>query len=71
MVERTEFIRELRRLGYSYKETKKRVDLWRKKGDTHKVLLPRRDLLTISYVRTTLKQIGCSDEEIEAFIKGE
>jgi hypothetical protein len=68
MVTRESFINKLRELGYTYKRPQKRTELWRKRGGTHLVFLPSRDLLTEEYVSSTLRQTGCSEEEIRAFL---
>ena len=68
MIERHQFIAKLRELGYSYKKDTKRGQLYRKTGGTHRVWLPSTKLLDPVYVRSTLNQIECSPEDIEAFI---
>jgi hypothetical protein len=61
-------INKLRELGYSFHERKKRVEIWRRSGSTHRVLLDTRKILSELYVRTTLGYCGISRNEIEEFI---
>lgn len=70
MVRREAFINKIRELNYTYKRRQKRTELWRKRGGTHFILLPMRDLLTEEYVTSTLRQAGLSDDEIKTFIAG-
>ena len=55
-------------MGYVYKSTQKRTYLYRKTGGTHYVSVPMRDWLTETYARSALRQAGCSDEDIKAFL---
>ena len=55
-------------MGYVYKATQKRTYLYRKAGGTHYVSVPMRDWLTETYVRSTLRQAGCSDEDVKGFL---
>ena len=55
-------------MGYVYKSTQKRTFLYRKAGGTHYVSVPMRDWLTETYVRSTLRQAGRSDEDVKGFL---
>lgn len=66
MITRQHFVNKLRELEYHFKKQYKRVSLW-KKG-THRVMVPRTDLLSPAWVRWTLKQCGETDEAINKFI---
>ena len=55
-------------MGYVYKATQKRTYLYRKAGGTHYVSVPMRDWLTETYVRSTLRQAGRSDEDVKGFL---
>ena len=70
MVRRDSFINKIRALNYSYKDQQKRTYLYRKTGGTHYISVPMADLLEDEYVSTTLRQAGCPDDEIEAFLAG-
>ena len=68
MIPRDSLINKLRALGYSYKDQQKRTDLYRRRGGTEIAFVPRTRLLTERYVRSILRQAGCEDADIEAFI---
>jgi hypothetical protein len=68
VVSRTAFINKLRELNYTYKRPQKRTELWRKKGGTHCVLVPMRDLIEDETVISNLRQAGCSEDNIKAFM---
>lgn len=70
MISREHFLAKLRELGYVYKSRTKSLknDLYRKKGGTHCVMLPRQDLLSEMYIRSTLQQCGQNKAQIEIFI---
>jgi len=44
-------VNKLRELGYTFKDRRHRVDLWRKEGGTHIVTLPRKNQLSEITVR--------------------
>ncbi|SPF56944.1 hypothetical protein SBA4_990010 [Candidatus Sulfopaludibacter sp. SbA4] len=66
MVRTNTLINKIRDLGYTFKSQRSRVMIWRKGTDF--VSIPRRDLVEDGFVRSTLRQAGCSEAEIEAFI---
>ena len=68
MVTRESFINKIRELNYTYKTLQKRTELWRKIGGTHRMSVPRCNMLEDEYVMSTLRQAGCSEEEIKRFI---
>jgi hypothetical protein len=68
MIPRDHFLNKIRALGYKFKDQKKRISLWRKPGTTHPISLPHTVLLEDEYVQSTLRQAGCSKEEIESFL---
>ena len=72
MISQKQFVKKLRELGYSFKGRTKseRNEKYRKSGSTHFVMLPRQDLLSELWVRSTLKMCGVSPAEIELFING-
>jgi hypothetical protein len=69
VISKRHFVNKLRELGYSFKEQKKRAELWRKPGTTSMVWLPRNKELSEVYVVSTLLQCGLSPTEIEEFIR--
>lgn len=68
MIQRQRFIAKIRSLGYAYKSTQKRTYLYRKAGATHYMSVPMRDRLTETYIRSALRQAGCSDDDIRRFL---
>lgn len=62
-------VNKLREIGYSFKERRKCVEIWRKKGITHIVLLDTRKSLSELYVATTLAYCKVPSSEIHAFIQ--
>ena len=68
MVRRESFINKIRELKYSYKSQQKRTYLYRKAGGTHYISVPMADLLEDEYVTSTLRQAGCNENEIRAFL---
>jgi hypothetical protein len=67
MVRRESFFNKIRELGYSYKDQRPRITLWRK--GVHFISVPRRDLLTDEFVSNSLRQAGCNEEEIQSFYR--
>lgn len=61
-------IGKLRELGYTFQEQKKRVALWRKRGGSHFVAVPRSNWLAQGYVESTLRQCGVPEAEIIRFV---
>ena len=68
MIPRNAFINKIRELRYSYKSTQKRTYLYRKAGGTHYISVPMANLLEHEFVTSALRQAGCHDSEIQAFI---
>ncbi len=68
MIRRESFINKIRGLGYTYKTQQKRTTLWRQSGTTNFMSVPMRDWLSEEYVTSSLRQAGCTKEEIEAFL---
>ncbi len=68
MIPRQHFLNKIRDLNYSYKKRAKRVDLYKKQGATHRIFLPQVKQLEDEFVKSSLKQAGCGEEEINAFI---
>lgn len=42
--------------------------MWRKRGGTHRVFVPLTDSLEDEFVISSLRQAGCTDDEIKAFV---
>ena len=67
-ISRQHVVNKLRELGYRFKERKKCIEIWRKPGITHRVLLDTRKELSPLYVRKTLLYCKVPINEIEIFI---
>jgi hypothetical protein len=69
VIPRERLINKLRELNYTFRTQTLKSQLWRKKGGTHCVWLPRKENpLSETYVRNVLRQCGVDQEEIERFI---
>lgn len=68
MVRRETFINKIRDLGYTYKGQQKRTYLWRKVGGSHRMSIPMAELLEDEYVRSSLRQAGVAEEDINHFV---
>jgi hypothetical protein len=62
-------VNKLRELKYVFQDRRHRVDLWRKKGGTHCVTLPRKNHMSETAVRSTLQQCGVAIPEIDQFVR--
>lgn len=69
MISKRHFVNKLKDLGYVFKEQLHYQERYRLKGGVHIIHIPRRDKLDEDFIRSTLKQAGCSTEEIHAFIR--
>ncbi len=67
MIPKQQFINKLRKIGYTYKTTLKRVDLYRR--GTHFIPVRRNDNLSEEFCVSSLRQALCTEEEIRDFIK--
>ena len=65
VIPKSQYVNKIRSLGYTYKSRQKRTDLWRKTGGTHYISVPLTDSLEEEFVSSSLRQAGCSDEEIK------
>jgi hypothetical protein len=68
VISKLHFVNKIRELDYTYKTKQKRTDLWRKRGGTHYISVPLSDYLEEEFVISSLRQAGCSAEEIRAFV---
>lgn len=65
---RERIIAKLRELGYKFKRDAWRVQIFRNPATMHLVQVRKRDDVDDDWVRSVLKQAGCSKEEIERFL---
>ena len=68
MVQRSNLINALRRLGYKYKDQTKRMMLYKKEGSTERVAVPKNRLVMPEQVRSILRQAAMLHEDVERFI---
>lgn len=62
-------LKELRRLGFKfYRETKK-VELWKKKGSTQRVIIPKRKIIDPMSLGSSLSQAGMTDQQITTLME--
>ena len=69
MIPTKQFCNKLSELGYYYKTETSKVRLWRLRGGTRIVPVPKKDLIPEAHVRSQLRQCGLSPEKIEEFLK--
>lgn len=67
MLKRERAVNKLRELGYSFKREAPSTYIYRK--GTHRVFVPKTDLVSESWARITLQTCGCKAMEIEDFIR--
>lgn len=65
---RDRIIAKLRELGYSFKQDAWRVQVFRHSVTLHSIQVRKRDDIDDDWVRSVLRQAGCSKDEIETFI---
>jgi hypothetical protein len=68
MVRRNTFINKIRELKFTYVTTQKKTFLWRQRGTTNYISVPKAELLDEDYVANVLRQYGLDSEEVKAFI---
>ena len=68
VIGKSQFINKIRGLNYTFKTKQKRTELWRKKGGTHYISVPLSTKLEDEFVISSLRQAGCSPEEIKTFL---
>ena len=68
MVRHEALIDALRRCGYTFKRQTDRVQIYKKRGSTHRVALRRSHSCSPEYARKLLRSAGMDEAELEAFI---
>jgi hypothetical protein len=69
MATREQAINKLKERGYRFKRDAWRVTIFKKEGGTHRVEVPKRDILSDEWVRSAFRQAGMTAEEITEFIR--
>ncbi len=67
MLKRERVINKLRELGYSFKREAPSTFIY--KRGSHRVFVPKTDLVSESWVRATLFTCNCNQQEIDDFIR--
>lgn len=67
-ISREQVIARLRQANYTYKKRGPRTELYKKKGCTHRIFVPRRKVFTEQLVRIVLGQAGLTPGEVEDFL---
>ena len=68
-VKKKQLLNCLRRHDCTFKRQGKRRDLWRKRGSTTRIAVPRNVLIDSRVAIVVLKQAGLSEKEIEEFLR--
>ena len=69
MIPRERLLNLIRSEDYSFKRQTSRIDIYKKKGSTHRVTIMRQHELSPEYVERILISIGVSHEEIRKFFE--
>ena len=67
MLKRERVINKLREIGYAFKKEAPSTYIY--KRGTHRVFVPKTDLVSEAWVRATLGTCNCTPAEIEEFIR--
>ncbi|MBI4229893.1 MAG: hypothetical protein HY608_03570 [Planctomycetes bacterium] len=67
-IPRDSFINKIRLLGYAFKRTHPRREMWRRSNPLHKMYVPRPQYLAEGDVRQMLRQAGVPKQEIDDFV---
>lgn len=65
---RDRVISKLRELGYTFRQDAWRVQMFRHPVTMHVIQVRKRDDIDDDWVRSVLRQAGCSKDETERFI---
>ncbi len=68
MVPKEKLLNAIREKGYRFKRQTERVELYKLQGGTNRVQLRRTALHDNKVARSVLRDVGYSEEEIDAFI---
>lgn len=68
-IPRQHFINKIKEMECFFDGFQRNTDMWRKRGTTIRIALPRNDMLDDLFVRTALVLAECTEEEAEEFIR--
>lgn len=69
MATREQVINKIKEMGYRFKRDAWRVSVFKKQGGTHRIEVPKRDIISDEWVRGAFRQAGMSAEEITSFLR--
>lgn len=69
MIKRSHLINKLKGLGYRFSDQSQRVEIFRKRGSTHRIILHKTDWVSEEFARSILRQADCDRAEIDKFIR--
>lgn len=69
MITRTQLLNKLRELGYTFSRKAKRVEVYRRPTDYHRVMISPGKQFSEAEIGITLTQCGCTKDEILRFIR--
>ena len=70
MIRHSALVRLIRDRDYSFKGQTKRVEVYKQRGSTHRILIGRRKKHDITVARKHLKDAGYTDYEIQEILEG-
>jgi hypothetical protein len=70
MIQRQLFVEKLRELGFKFLDAKDKVEIYKRSGDIRYATVRRRDLISEAEVRSTLRQAGQTEQQIDAWFAG-
>ena len=68
MISRKLLVKAIRKLGYKYKGETKSQHVYKQKGGTNLVFIPKRKLVSEQYAQKALKRAGATSQEIEEWL---
>jgi parvulin-like peptidyl-prolyl isomerase len=70
MIRKQLFVEKLRELGFKFLSQKDKIEIYKRSGDIRYASVRRRDLISEAEVRSTLRQAGQTEQQINAWIAG-
>lgn len=68
LISRQHILNLLRAEGYKFRRHAKRVELWGKPNDSHRVTIPQKGDVSELFASILLRQIGVDPEEAKRFL---
>ncbi len=67
MATREQVINKIKKVGYRFKRDAWRVSIFKK--ETHRISVPKRNIIADEWVVSTFRQAGIPNQEIEEFLR--